>query len=114
VHDLDPGECHGGGPEGFEPKHRSRLSLDGPVILLNDVVEVFDLAHLDAGLGLGAVLAPLLSIVTFSGVPLLPMALRRKRSGTLQSRLAVSRKSTVAPALSTARYRYFQTPLTFA
>ena len=55
VHDLDPGERHGGGPEGFEPEHQSRLPLNGSVILLDNIVEVFDLAHLDAGLGLGVV-----------------------------------------------------------
>ena len=39
--------------------------------------------------------------------------LAQKTKRGLQSRLAVSRKSTVALALSTARSRYFQTPLTF-
>jgi hypothetical protein len=48
-----------------------------------------------------AVLAPLLSIVVFSGVPFWPIALRKKRSSALRSRLAVNRKSTVARALST-------------
>ena len=57
-----------------------------------------------------AALEPLLSIVIFSGVPFLLTALRKNLSAALQSRLAVSRKSTVAPALSTARYRYFQLP----
>ena len=45
---------------------------------------------------IAAVLAPLLSIVIFSGVPLCPIALRKKRSAALRSRLAVNRKSTVA------------------
>jgi hypothetical protein len=49
----------------------------------------------------------------FSGAPCCQIALRKKRSAALQSLFAVSRKSTVAPALSTARYRYFQQPLTF-
>ena len=35
------------------------------------------------------------------------------RNAALRSLLAVSRKSTVAPVLSTARYKYFQEPLTF-
>src|ERR1700733_9794416 len=59
-------------------------------------------------LSIAAVLAPLLSIVIFSGVPFLLIALRKNLSAALRSRLAVSRKSTVAPALSTARYKYFQ------
>src|ERR1700674_1847156 len=53
---------------------------------------------------IAAVLAPLLSMVIFSGVPHWSMALRRKRAAALRSRLAVRRKSTVCPALSTARY----------
>ena len=60
-----------------------------------------------------AVLAPLLSIVIFSGTPCWPVALHRNRNAALRSRLAVSRKSTVPPVLSTARYKYFQQPLTF-
>src|SRR6202049_4625968 len=53
---------------------------------------------------IAAVLAPLWSMVIFSGVPHWSMALRRKRAAALRSRLAVRRKSTVCPALSTARY----------
>src|ERR1700694_862774 len=53
---------------------------------------------------IAAMLAPLLSMVIFSGVPHWSMALRRKRAAALRSRLAVRRKSTVCPALSTARY----------
>jgi hypothetical protein len=63
-------------------------------------------------LSIAAVLAPLLSIVIFSGVPFHLIALRTNRSAALRSRLAVSRKSTVVPALSTARYRYIHAPLT--
>jgi hypothetical protein len=60
-----------------------------------------------------AVLAPLLSIVIFSGILFQLIALRRNRSAALRSRLGgQQRKSTVAPALSMARYRYVQGPLT--
>ena len=53
---------------------------------------------------IAAVLAPLLSIMSFSGVPLYRIALRKKHSAALQSRLAVSRKSTpVANRHSTHR-----------
>ena len=55
VHQFNAGESHGRGPEGFEPQHRSCLSLDGSVILLDDVVEVFDLAYLNTSFGLGVV-----------------------------------------------------------
>jgi hypothetical protein len=44
-------------------------------------------------LSIAAVLAPLLSIVIFSGVPFHLMALHKNRSAALRSRLAVSRKS---------------------
>src|SRR5271165_1671371 len=43
-------------------------------------------------LAIAAVLAPLLSIVIFSGVPFHLIALRKNRSAALRSRLAVSRK----------------------
>jgi len=74
---------------------------------LRAVVEIFDLAHLNASLGLDIAtfnrrrIAWLLSIVTFPGVPLCPTAFRKKRSAASRSRLAFNRKSTVAPALST-------------
>jgi len=55
VHQFDSGEGYSGGPEGFKTEHRSSLSFDGSVILLDDVVEVFDLAHLNASPGLGVV-----------------------------------------------------------
>src|ERR1700712_355964 len=57
-------------------------------------------------------LAPLLSIVTFLGTVLCRMAFSKKRLAAAASRLAVNRKSTVWPCLSTALYRYFQAPLT--
>ena len=45
VHELDPGQDLGGRSKGFETEHGSGDSFDGAVILLDDVVEVFDLAH---------------------------------------------------------------------
>jgi hypothetical protein len=44
-----------GGPEGFEPQHRPYQSLDDPMILFDDIVEVSDLADLDACLSFGVV-----------------------------------------------------------
>ncbi|MFT5334560.1 MAG: hypothetical protein ACI9GB_002471, partial [Halioglobus sp.] len=55
--------------------------------------------------------APLLSMLIKLGLPLESMALFRKRKAAFLSRLAVSRKSTVLPCLSTARERYFHWPL---
>jgi hypothetical protein len=56
---------------------------------------------------MAAVLAGLLSIVIFADPPCWQITLHKKRKAALRSRFAVSRKSTVFPALSTARYRYF-------
>ena len=88
------------------------------MILFNDVVEIFDLADLDIGIVVDVVAYDRRRVGTtfvdrdLLGNPLRPMALRRKRSAALRSRLAVKKKSTVAPALSTARYKYFHAPLT--
>jgi hypothetical protein len=65
------------------------------VILFNYVVEILDLSDLDSRVMVG--------VVTY---------VRRRVGAALRSRLAVSRKSTVAPALSTVRYKYFHAPLT--
>lgn len=51
VHQPDPGECRGSRPEGFEPRHRSGQSLDGAMILLDNVIEIFDLTEPLAKLG---------------------------------------------------------------
>jgi hypothetical protein len=45
------------------------------------------------GLSIAAVLAPLLSIVIFAGVPFHSIALPKHRAAALRTRLAVSRKS---------------------
>ena len=39
--DFDSLECRCGGGKRFETKHRARSSFDKPVILLDDVVQVF-------------------------------------------------------------------------
>jgi hypothetical protein len=48
VPQLNAGDRCGGGPEWFEPEHRSRQLFDGPMILLNDILEVFDPTDLNA------------------------------------------------------------------
>jgi len=79
------------------------------MILLDNVVEVFNLADKDrhGAVGVdridGPLSAPLLSIATLSGSPFAPMAVSKKRFAAAMSRFAVSRKSTVLPCLSTAR-----------
>lgn len=60
-------------PKGLEAQHRSGSALDRPVLLLDEVAQVFRLTQLDGQAAVGeqactaAVLVPLLSIVTFSG-----------------------------------------------
>ena len=88
------------------------------MILFDDVVEVFDLTDLDARLvfcivafdrrGVGTALVD--RDLLRCAVPLDCLAQEPQRG--LAIPLGVNRKSTVAPALSTARYRYFQVPLT--
>ena len=83
------------------------------MVLLNDVfrylicLTMIGISRPTLMTSIAALLAPLLSIVTFSGTPLAFMALSKNRRAAALSRLAVSRKSTVLPSLSTARYRYF-------
>ncbi len=59
-----------------------------------------------------ATFEPLLSIVTFSGAPFRSIACSKNLRAAPFSRCARSRKSTVSPALSTARYKYFHSPFT--
>jgi hypothetical protein len=88
------------------------------MILLHDIVEILDLPDLDRNgafcvrLVERSFVSAALSIVTVSGLALFRMALSRKRLAAAASRLAVNRKSTASPCLSTALYRYFEMPLT--
>ena len=94
-------------------------------VLLNDVVEVFDLAHFNAGLvvsivafELPPVLAPLLSIVIFSGkyrYILSPCAENEARLCNPAWRSVRSPLYGAPACLSTALVHrwHFQTPLTF-
>src|SRR5471030_1001861 len=45
VHELDAGEHAAGAAERFEAEHWPGHPFDGTMVLHNDVVEVFDLAH---------------------------------------------------------------------
>ena len=89
------------------------------MILFDDVVQIFDLTDFDVCLMFRVVAFYRRRVgATFVnrdllGDAVMTIALRRNRNAALRSLLAVSRKSTVAPALSTARYKYFQAPLTF-
>ena len=56
VHRLNACDKHASAAKCLESQHGSHDALDGPVVLLDDVVEVLDLTHLDvrAGIGLNA------------------------------------------------------------
>ena len=118
VHGLDAGDQLGGCVESTETQHRPRSPLDRSVVLLDQVVEVLGLAQLDvqAGLGLqaldgGGVGAALVDGHLLRGVVDVDR-LGEKPAGAASSRLAVSRKSTVWPSRSTARYKYLHSPPT--
>ena len=48
VHEFDAGQEVSGGLKGFEAKHRSGHALDGAMVLVDDVVEILDMANDDA------------------------------------------------------------------
>lgn len=53
VHELEAGKHVVGGAERFEVEHRPGHPLDGAMVLFDDVVEVFDLAHQDRHVAAG-------------------------------------------------------------
>lgn len=59
VHGFDAGDENAGTPEWLEAQHRPGDPLDGPVVLFDDVVEVFVLTHQDVDTGV--------SLDTFNG-----------------------------------------------
>jgi hypothetical protein len=50
VHEFDTGESRHSRTKGLEPQHWPDQSLDGSMVLLDNVVEVFDRTNLDTGL----------------------------------------------------------------
>ncbi len=53
VHRLDAGNQDARAAKGLESEHRPHDPLDGPMVLFDDVVEVFRLAQLDVRAGVG-------------------------------------------------------------
>ena len=47
VHQLNAAQGPSGGIKILKPEHRSDNPLDGPVILFDDIVQIFDLANFD-------------------------------------------------------------------
>ena len=52
MHELDALQGYSGWTEGFETQHRSNDTLDGSVILLDEIVQLLDLADRDGLAGL--------------------------------------------------------------
>ena len=53
MHGLDSGDNYSSAAKGIDSKHRSSDSVDGPVVLSDDVVEILVLAHQDVNAGIG-------------------------------------------------------------
>ena len=53
VHRFDAPNERASAAKCLEPQHGSHDSFERPMILLDDVIEVFDLAHLDLRTGVG-------------------------------------------------------------
>src|SRR5450631_2638118 len=112
---LDAGDRDGGVRERLEPSHIDAASLDRAVVLFDDVVQVLARAHFDVAptrmsrrsshnarrLGTWP------SSVTLRGTrgAFDASALRKNACAAAIPRSRRSRKSTVLPCLSTARYR---------
>lgn len=52
VHHLDACNDDARAPKCFEAQHRARAPFDAPVVLLDDVVQIFALTQLDIGAGI--------------------------------------------------------------
>jgi hypothetical protein len=87
------------------------IRLIARVVLLHDIVQVLYLAEFDAGFIVGVVLfyrrgvGPALVDGDLLRHTALVDGFAEEAAAALRSRLAVRRKSTVCPALSTARWR---------
>ena len=85
------------------------------MVLFDDVIQIFDLTDFDVGLMFRVVTferrrvgAALVDRNLLGNTVLIDRLMRRNRNAALRSRLAVNKKSTVPPVLSTARYKYFR------
>lgn len=110
MHHFDAGQDDASTTKILEAHHRFDNAFDGPVVLLDDVVQILDLTDLDGrfrfgvdrleGRQIGSAFVHgdrLRHAVLADGF--LEVATRRSSMGSQQ----ISRKSTVLPALSTAR-----------
>ena len=96
MHQFDAGHDRARRSKRFETGHGPRDAFDRAVILLDNVVEVFDPPNRDRYVAfLVQLLQSCLVGVTLSGTVLCRMAFSKKRLAAAASRFAVNRKSTV-------------------
>jgi len=75
VHNLNAGKNDPGTAKCLEPQHRPRSSFDRPMVLLDQVIEIFGLTDLDGRFTIGidrferGEIGAALSMVTVSGAP---------------------------------------------
>ena len=53
MHQFDPGQQDSGTAKSLEPQHGPRSALDRPMVLLDQIVEIFGLADLDGRFTIG-------------------------------------------------------------
>jgi hypothetical protein len=118
MHHFEARQNDASTPKIFETQHGPSAAFDSPMVLFHDVVHVFWLADPDGRFTIGIDrfergeigAAP----VDRHGVEFAVLINRffEIPPGCGLGRSARSRKLTVLPALSTARYKYFHCPLT--
>jgi hypothetical protein len=98
VYQFDAGWYRAGGPERFEVEHRPSHPLDGAMVPLDNVIEVFNLTHKDRHLAAGVDrIKSRLVDATLVHCYIVRIAVRshglsKERFAAAMSRLAVSRK----------------------
>jgi hypothetical protein len=118
VHELDTAQQNAGTTKALEPEHRPGTALDSPVVLVDDVVQILVLADLDRRVALRVEGLERCQIrTTFidcdrRGLAVLIDRLLEVALGRSLVTVGTQQEIDRLPALSTARYKYFQWPLT--
>ena len=112
MHEFDAGDGDRGGSKLLQAEHWTQAKLDRPVVLFNEVIEVFRRSNLSPRAAsmlfekftrrsMRSLIA--VELILRGNRPRLANARRKNALAAATSRLARNRKSTVFPALSTAR-----------
>lgn len=109
VHRFNTAHCDSGTPKRFESRHGTDLLLYKSMVLFINIIEIFTLSDLNAFTVFLIIafdpcfVGSALVDINFDGFLWIDIALLRNLKAASLSRLAVRMKSTVRPALSTAR-----------